>query len=61
MLQKRRSGEAPPFDPGLRRRMWLALALGAPLALLLTLVETLLRSGGTVHLVARRREGGSSR
>jgi len=61
MLQKRRPGEAPPYDARLRRRMWLALVLGAPVALALTLLETLLRSGGTVHLVARRREGGGSR
>ena len=55
LLHQRSAGATPPFDA--RTRFWLRLwlALGTPLALLATLLETLFRSGATVHLVARRR------
>ncbi len=48
------------FAAGVRARLWLGFALALPLALGLTLLETALRSGATVHLLARRR-GGASR
>jgi len=42
-----------------RTRFWLRfwLIVGAPLGLLATVVETIARSGATVHLVARKRSG----
>jgi SAM-dependent methyltransferase len=57
MLQRRPTG----FGPTLRIALWLGFAGTAPLALVLTGVETLLRSGATVHLVARRPPEGGSR
>jgi len=54
LLHRRSSGQAPPFDAATRRRLWLGLVLLAPPALLLMVMETLLRSGATVHVVARR-------
>jgi SAM-dependent methyltransferase len=55
LLYRRSPGEAPPFDAGTRRRLLLGLALGAAPALAATLVETLARNGGTVHVVASPR------
>jgi 2-polyprenyl-3-methyl-5-hydroxy-6-metoxy-1,4-benzoquinol methylase len=55
LLQRRGRGEAPPFAQGLRALLWAALGLGAPFALAALLLETLFRSGATVHLVAVRR------
>ena len=54
LLQRRAPGAPPPFDLATRAALWLALALGMPLGLLATLVETGLRTGATVHLVAVR-------
>ena len=55
LVQRRPTG----FGPGTRLALWLGLALTAPPALVLTGLETLLRSGATVHLVARRPPAGS--
>jgi SAM-dependent methyltransferase len=55
LLYRRAAGAPPPFDPRTQRALWTGLALGAVPALAATAVETLLRSGGTVHVVARRR------
>ena len=55
LLHERPRTEPPPFSAALRAALWICFALGAPLGLALTLFETLLRSGATVHLVARRR------
>jgi 2-polyprenyl-3-methyl-5-hydroxy-6-metoxy-1,4-benzoquinol methylase len=55
-LLHRRAGEgAPPFDAWTRLRLWLALGLLAPWAVAAAVAEAGLRSGATVHLVARRR------
>jgi hypothetical protein len=54
LLHRRSQGQPPPFDRPTRRRLWAWLLLGAPIAAALTVLETLLRSGATVHLVARR-------
>ena len=54
LLQSRRSQE-PPFGAGMRWLLRLLFAVGAPLALALSLLETLGRSGATVHVVATRR------
>jgi 2-polyprenyl-3-methyl-5-hydroxy-6-metoxy-1,4-benzoquinol methylase len=54
LLHRRSSGEPPCFGAWTRARLWLAFALLAPAALLASIAEALLRSGATVHLVARR-------
>jgi 2-polyprenyl-3-methyl-5-hydroxy-6-metoxy-1,4-benzoquinol methylase len=50
-----------PFDGRTRRRLWLALLLLAPPALAASALEACVRSGATIHLVARRppRHGGA--
>jgi hypothetical protein len=55
LMHRRSSDEPLPFDS--RTRFWLRfwLIVGAPLGLLATAVETIARSGATVHLVARKR------
>lgn len=54
VLHQRAPGEPPPFDTAMRRRLLWAGAVRALPALGMTLVETLLRSGATVHVVARK-------
>jgi SAM-dependent methyltransferase len=54
LLHRRPPGEAAPFDAATRRRLLLAGVLRLPLALLLTVAEAVLRSGATVHVVARK-------
>jgi 2-polyprenyl-3-methyl-5-hydroxy-6-metoxy-1,4-benzoquinol methylase len=54
LLHQRVSGEPPPFDAALRRRLVWGGVLRLPLALVLTVAETALRSGATVHVVARK-------
>lgn len=54
LLHRRPPGEPAPFDAKTRRRLLAAGALLAPLALVATLRETLLRSGATIHVVARK-------
>jgi 2-polyprenyl-3-methyl-5-hydroxy-6-metoxy-1,4-benzoquinol methylase len=54
LLHQRSQGQPPPFDGPTRRRLWAWLLLSTPIALALTVLETLLRSGATVHLVAHR-------
>jgi SAM-dependent methyltransferase len=54
LLQRRAPDAAPPFSRGLRAWLWLSFLVGTPLGLLATFVETVLRNGATVHLVAVR-------
>jgi 2-polyprenyl-3-methyl-5-hydroxy-6-metoxy-1,4-benzoquinol methylase len=54
LLHRRAAGEPACFDAGTRLLLWLAFLLLAPPALAASLAEALLRSGATVHLVARR-------
>ena len=55
-LMSRRGPHDPrPYDAATRRALLTGLLLGAAPALALTLAETALRSGATVHLVAHRR------
>jgi 2-polyprenyl-3-methyl-5-hydroxy-6-metoxy-1,4-benzoquinol methylase len=56
LLHERASGASPPFDKRTRFWLWLGFLLGAPLALAATALETLFRTGATVHLVARKPE-----
>lgn len=48
-------GSTATYDWKLRVRLWASLALGAPFALVATVVAALARSGATVHVVAERR------
>ena len=54
LLQRRAPGAPAPFDAATRAWLWLSFGVGIPLGLIATLVETGLRSGATVHLVAVR-------
>jgi 2-polyprenyl-3-methyl-5-hydroxy-6-metoxy-1,4-benzoquinol methylase len=54
LLQQRPAHSPPPFDAATRAWLWLSFLVAAPLGLAATAVETLLRSGATVHLVAVR-------
>jgi SAM-dependent methyltransferase len=54
LLHRRAPGEPPPFDPAVRRRLLRAGLVRAPLAFALTFAEVVLRSGATVHVVARK-------
>ncbi len=58
LLHRRHAADARPFDASTRRRLWLWLLALLPLGLALTALETVLRQGATVHLVARRSAGG---
>jgi 2-polyprenyl-3-methyl-5-hydroxy-6-metoxy-1,4-benzoquinol methylase len=54
-LLHRRDADGPPlFDAATRRRLVLRGALLAPIALALTVLAALARTGATVHVVARR-------
>jgi hypothetical protein len=55
LLHSRSRREPAPYDVGTRLLLLGLFALGAPLALAITCLETLLGSGATVHVVARRR------
>jgi 2-polyprenyl-3-methyl-5-hydroxy-6-metoxy-1,4-benzoquinol methylase len=55
LLYQRSPGEEPPAARPVRAALWAMLLFGAAPALAAALVETLLRSGATVHLVCRRR------
>jgi hypothetical protein len=57
LLHRRGSADAPPYGSSLRLRLWALGLLLTPLALVATLVETLLRNGATVHVVAVRSPG----
>jgi SAM-dependent methyltransferase len=54
LLHRRAPGSPPPFDGATRFWLRLWLLLLTPLALAATLLETLFRTGATVHVVARR-------
>jgi 2-polyprenyl-3-methyl-5-hydroxy-6-metoxy-1,4-benzoquinol methylase len=57
LLHRRAMGEPPPYDARTRFWLWLSLVLGAPAGIALTLGETLVRSGATVHVLARPASG----
>ena len=54
LLHRRLPGEQAFFDRTLRWRLMLAGLIRFPLALVLTFAEAALRSGATVHVVARK-------
>ncbi|UCE85852.1 MAG: class I SAM-dependent methyltransferase [Deltaproteobacteria bacterium] len=53
LLHRRQGDEPPPYDARTRRRLRLAYRLGLPIGIALCGAETILRSGATVHLIAR--------
>ncbi len=53
LLHQRGPDEPAPFDAATRLRLRLAYLLGMPVGLGLSVLETWLRSGGSVHVVAR--------
>jgi SAM-dependent methyltransferase len=54
LLHRRSDAQGAPYGRGTRALLWGLLVLAAPLALAASLLETLARSGGTVHVVAMR-------
>jgi len=52
MLHRRGRNGAPPHTAGQRALLWALAALLAPMAMVATLLETLVRNGATVHVVA---------
>jgi 2-polyprenyl-3-methyl-5-hydroxy-6-metoxy-1,4-benzoquinol methylase len=61
LLHQRARREAAPYGAGMRALLLLLFAAAAPTALALTLLETLGKSGATVHVVARRPAGTATR
>jgi SAM-dependent methyltransferase len=59
LLHHRTAGAPLPFDARTRFWLWFWLVLGFPLGLAATVLETAFRSGATVHVVARRSDGGA--
>jgi 2-polyprenyl-3-methyl-5-hydroxy-6-metoxy-1,4-benzoquinol methylase len=57
LLQRQSKASRPAFDAATRAWLWLSLPAATPLALAATLVETVARSGATVHVVAQRQSG----
>jgi 2-polyprenyl-3-methyl-5-hydroxy-6-metoxy-1,4-benzoquinol methylase len=53
LLHERTAGNPPPFDARTRFCLWLALFAGAPFAAAASVMEAALRTGATVHVVAR--------
>jgi SAM-dependent methyltransferase len=53
LLHEREPDEPAPYDRATRWKLRLCYALGAPLAILASEVDTVLRTGATVHIVAR--------
>jgi len=60
LLHQRTAGAPAPFDTRIRFWLWLWFLVGAPLGLLATVVETVFRSGATVHVVARKTDAGGA-
>lgn len=54
LLHRRFPGAKALYDARVRFWLWLSLVVGSPFGLLLTLISTVLRSGATVHVVAKR-------
>jgi SAM-dependent methyltransferase len=54
LLHRRGSDSEPPFGAGMRAILWLLLGVTLLPALAATVIATLARSGGSVHVVAER-------
>jgi 2-polyprenyl-3-methyl-5-hydroxy-6-metoxy-1,4-benzoquinol methylase len=55
LLHRGEGGRTVPFGGAVRAAMWAALVLGAPIALALSVIAAVAKSGATVHIVAVRR------
>lgn len=55
LLHRHGVGDGPRYGAGMRLLLWLALLASTPLAGVATVLETVMRSGATVHVVALRR------
>lgn len=53
LLHQRAPHEPPPYDAATRARLRIAYAFGVPFSILASEVDTVLRTGATVHVVAR--------
>jgi len=60
LLHRRSDARRLPYGRGTRALLYALLVLGAPLGLAASLLETLARSGGTVHVVAVRSAAGAA-
>jgi SAM-dependent methyltransferase len=60
LLHRRADADPLPYGRGMRALLYTLLVLGAPLGLAASLLETLARSGGTVHVVAVRPSAGAT-
>ena len=61
LLHRQGSRTEKPYTAQVRACLWLCLVLGIPLGVFLSLAETAMRSGATVHVVSHRPlEGDSS-
>ncbi len=58
LLHRRSSSEAAAYDGAMRLRLWALGVLLLPLALVATVLETVVRSGATVHVVAVKKPAG---
>jgi len=58
LLHRRSSRHAAPFGIGTSLLLLASLAVAAPFALVLSVLGAILRSGATVHVVARKRAAG---
>jgi SAM-dependent methyltransferase len=58
LLHQRERRAPAPFDRRTRLAMWSVLVVSLPLAILLSTVTALLRTGATIHVVAHRRPDG---
>jgi 2-polyprenyl-3-methyl-5-hydroxy-6-metoxy-1,4-benzoquinol methylase len=54
LLHERAPGKPVPFDARTRFYLWLGMVAGAPFAVATSVVAAVLRTGATVHVVARR-------
>jgi 2-polyprenyl-3-methyl-5-hydroxy-6-metoxy-1,4-benzoquinol methylase len=60
LLHQHRPGAKKPYAARMRAWLWLCLVIGIPLGALLTLLDTALRSGATVHVVAEKSRSAES-
>jgi len=54
LLHQRAAAEPPPYDRRTRALLWVLFVASIPFALAASLLETLARSGATVHVMATR-------
>ena len=60
LMHRRQTGEALPFGLSTAAALLVLAAVIAPFAAMATVIETLLRTGATIHVVARKRDRAES-